>query len=69
MVVGNKLFRLAWRTLSGGIKNSLEDISIGKKPSNRTAYDFLAGRLDEIHIYNRTLTQDEITQLYQEYFF
>lgn len=57
---------LAWRSLSGDIKNSSEDINIGKTPSNRAEYDFLAGRVDGVRIYNRALNDEEIQSLYQQ---
>ncbi|MEY5001478.1 MAG: hypothetical protein RLZZ211_1514 [Bacteroidota bacterium] len=50
--------------VSGGICNSLNDIIFGADNNNGQLYRFLNGKLDDIGIWNRALTQAEITGLY-----
>jgi Sialidase, N-terminal domain. len=57
----------AWRSATGNILSSDDDVYIGKTSYlNRPSYDFLAGRIDEARIYSRSLSQDEILQLYNQ---
>jgi hypothetical protein len=52
---------------SGDILNNENNIYIGNTEGlSRPSYDFLAGRVDEVRIYNRALTDDEILSLYQQ---
>ncbi len=52
--------------VSGGIVLSLNKLMIGKDPSNPTAPNrFFKGKIDEVAIYNRSLTKEEVYQLYQ----
>jgi hypothetical protein len=42
------------------------DVNIGKSLNSRIEYDFLAGSIDEIRVYNRALSQEEIVGIYQQ---
>lgn len=50
--------------LKGEICNSINDLIIGADVNNGSIYRFFNGHLDDIAIYNRALTQEEITALY-----
>jgi hypothetical protein len=50
--------------LKGEICNSINDLIIGADVNNGSIYRFFNGQLDDIAIYNRALTQEEITALY-----
>ena len=49
---------------SGAICNSLNNVIIGSDVENGNFYRFFDGKIDDVAIYNRALTQSEITQLY-----
>jgi hypothetical protein len=52
--------------IKGSLITANSDLWIGKSAFGRTEYDFLAGKIDEVRIYNRALTQSEILELYHE---
>jgi hypothetical protein len=51
------------RNLSGQIVDNANKLRIGARTDNRYFFD---GAMDEVRIYNRTLTSDEIYKLYQQ---
>ena len=50
--------------LAGQICNSINDVNIGADINNGSLWRFFNGQLDDIAIYNRALTEQEITALY-----
>jgi hypothetical protein len=56
---------LAWGLNNGSMVVSNDDIYMGLSPQIRPSYDFLKGKLDEIRVYNRALSESEILYLYQ----
>jgi hypothetical protein len=52
--------------VSGNICSSLNDLFFGAQNNINSLWRFFNGKLDDIAIYNRALTQQEITQLYQQ---
>lgn len=52
----------------GDLMNYSTDINIGRNPLlyDRPDYDYTAGKIDEVRIYNRALNQAEINTLYQQ---
>jgi len=49
---------------TGSICNSLNALNIGADINNGSLYRFFNGKIDDIGVWNRTLTQQEITNLY-----
>jgi hypothetical protein len=49
------------------IHNSTVDVTIGASLNNNTPEQFFAGSIGDVRIYNRVLTQQEITYLYESY--
>jgi len=67
--IGGKLYMngilVASNTLSGAICNSTNSLYFGADNNKGVLWRFLNGKLDDIGIWNRALTQQEITTLYQ----
>lgn len=53
------------QTISGTINNSLSNVKFGYKSSSNV--DYLKGTVDEVNVYNRALTSDEVKNLYLSY--
>jgi hypothetical protein len=49
--------------LSGTIRDSVEELTIGKR-THPTDPDFFNGQIDDVRIYDRALTAQEVEQLY-----
>ena len=66
--IGGKLYMngnlVASNTLSGAICNSTNSLYFGADNNKGVLWRFLNGKLDDIGIWNRALTQQEITALY-----
>jgi hypothetical protein len=56
---------VASNNLIGDICTSNNDLYFGAQINNTNLWRFFSGKLDDIAIYNRALTQQEITALYQ----
>ncbi|MDP4207579.1 MAG: LamG domain-containing protein [Bacteroidota bacterium] len=57
----------AWRSFTGNIVAFNDDVYIGKYPHmDRSYYDYTSAKIDEARIYSRSLSQDEILQLYKQ---
>jgi Sialidase, N-terminal domain. len=56
----------AWRSAKGNLTSTDNDLRIGNTEGlSRPKYDYTAGKIDEVRIYNRALTESEILYLYQ----
>jgi hypothetical protein len=47
------------------LTNSAYDLYLGRRPVNETNSIFYKGRMDEVSIYNRALTENEVSAIYQ----
>jgi hypothetical protein len=58
----------AWRSKNGDLEINNNDVFIGKSPNeiDRPNNDYLKGKIDEVRIYNRALSPEEIISLYNE---
>jgi hypothetical protein len=66
LIVGTNNATLAY---SGGIyTNSLCSIGAYRYNNNSTTYAYTNGRIDEVSIYNRELTQAEVTELQSKFY-
>ena len=57
----------AWKSISGNLLYNTNDIYIGDLQFyNNGTLGLLPGNIDEVRIYNRALTEEEIISLYHE---
>ena len=50
-------------TLSGTVRDGVEELTVGKR-THPTDPDFFNGQIDDVRVYNRALTAQEVQQLY-----